>query len=111
MLGGIGQQCGLELQVAAGIVGAVLRLAVIESVGAAADGQDGRGLNALGDGHAGEEVPPAFQVSNEFRCRGKIPGDNAGGAAQVLFQRTGGIPFQYILRRRFFPSLDKERKR
>ena len=43
-----------ELLICARIIGAVLRLAVVEAVGAAADGEDRGRLDALGDGETGK---------------------------------------------------------
>ena len=85
----------------------VLRFAVVEAVGAAADSEDRRRLNALGNRHAAKQVPPAFEVSDEILCCWEVFCDEARFAAEVLFDGIFLIPRQEVFRRRFLPALDE----
>ena len=77
------KQLRFELAIAARIVGAVLGFAVVEAIGAAADGQDRRCLDALGDCHAAEEIPPALQIRDEISGRREVLSDKARSAAEI----------------------------
>ena len=101
------KQLRFELAIAARVVGAVLGFAVVEAVGAAADGQDRRCLDALGDCHAAEEIPPAFQIRDEIGSRREVLGDEAWRTAEVFFDGASCIPFEDVLGRSFFPALDE----
>lgn len=80
---------------------------MVEAVGAAADGEDWRSLDALGNRHAREEVPPALEVLDEVGCRREVFRDETRFTAEVRFDRTGLIPFEQVLRRRLLPALDE----
>ena len=62
-----------------------------------ADGEDGRGLDTLGDCHAGIEPPPMFEVGDEIRCRREICGDKSRSAADIFFERVFRICPQDVL--------------
>ena len=101
------QQFRFEFAVFPRVVRAVLRFPVIEAIGAAAHSEDGGRLDALGDGHAREEVPPTFEILDERLGSRKIFLHEARGTAEVFLDRSLCIPGQQILRRGLLPALDE----
>ena len=83
-----------------------MSFAQVVAEGAAADGEDRGTLDSLGDGEAGDEAPPPFQVVNEgFRRRKELMDVDA--AADVLFQRAVDVPFEDGFRCRPLPAFDE----
>ena len=80
---------------------------MVEAVGAAADCEDGRSLDALGYGKTAEEVPPACEVGDEVFGRPEEFLHQTFFTADLLLKRAVGVPVEDVFGRRFFPSLDE----
>ena len=100
------QKAFFHFQVARRVVRCQLGFAQVVAEGAAADGEDRGALDALGDGEAGDEAPPPFQVVDEgFGRREELM--DVDGAADVLFQGTVDVPFEDRFWSRPLPAFDE----
>ena len=78
---------------------------MVEAICPAAYGQYRRSLNAFCYSHAGEEIPPAFQVGDKFICCGKVCVYQTLFAAKLFFQSTLAVPGKNVFRSGFMPPL------
>ena len=66
------EQLLFQCAIADRFIGTDLGLGIVAAVGVPADGEKGRRLDALRDGHTPIDAPPVFEVGDEVLCRGEV---------------------------------------
>lgn len=100
------QQLRFQRDVPVCVVWRELGFSEVVAVGAAGEGDEGRGLDAFSYSEAGKEVPPFFQVLDEILGGGE-EGFHGKGRADFFFQCSFGVPAEDVFRRFSLPRFDE----